>query len=104
MDPVDDPNLPKIPFSKEDFVALTQCNGFLVKYGRSVRAVFLNLAVLIAIGLIGLLICLNIEFDPRTWPWWIYPLALILVPLALMHAAALKAAELQPSTNHAVAS
>ena|SRR5258708_631217 len=74
MDPPDDPSPQKFAFSKEareDFAALMQEAEFLRRYASWWRAVFLALVVLIAIGLISWLICVNTEPDPRTWPWWI---------------------------------
>ena len=85
MNPLDDKSPPKVPFIKEDFAALIQETEFLDRYGRSWRAVFLSLVVLIAIGLISWLICVNTEPDPGTWPWWIYPLAFLLVALGLLY-------------------
>lgn len=59
MDPLGDKSPPKVPFIKGDFAAFIQDTEFLDRYGPSWRAVFLNLVVLIAIGLISWLICVN---------------------------------------------
>jgi hypothetical protein len=85
MDPVDDKNRPKVPFIKEDFEALMQDTEFLRRYGQGWRALFLSVVILIVVGLISWLICVNTEPDPRTWPWWIYPLGFLLVALGLLY-------------------
>jgi hypothetical protein len=60
MDPSNDPGLPEITFFNDgDFADLKKRTEFLREYGHYEIAVFANLTVLIAIGLVGWLICAN---------------------------------------------
>jgi hypothetical protein len=82
MDPLDDPNLPEISFFKdEDFADLKKCTEFLREYGHYWAAVFANLAVLIAIGLIGWLVRGNTDLN-KPGPWWLYVLVVGLLGLS----------------------
>jgi hypothetical protein len=58
---------------------------FLKEYAQWWRKAFNNPALLLVNGMVVWLVLVNIGPDPKTWPWWIYPLGLVLVLTAVLN-------------------
>jgi hypothetical protein len=80
----DGEDIPEVSFIKDgSFEQLTRCTRFLRNYGAGWRAVLFNSAALIVVALTGGALCLIVGADFAKWPWWIYPVVLVLVLISI---------------------